>query len=212
MDAMGRDESARLVVQHWSRLVRQPAEPAPRKRAFSPGQVRLGLPDVFILQRHTPDRIKLRLAGTRLTLFLSQDMTGMDLLSHVPPQSLDAEKGFYNALCDYPCGGIKWRMVSTNVDEPFVFRAVYLPLTDACGRVNYLVGSGAMLSLRHFRNLPGNPESGSNDILGNMFVDLGHGIPGPDHASADTVRDVDQLTWDTGLPPQEGIAERYATC
>jgi len=132
------------IAEHWFRI--RAEESSPRRANFRPEELVNVLPDLFIIDRLSPDLMRYRLVGTRLSASFpsdpttrpvgySEDSWGEHILE--PLATHVAETTEPSMMLGYPPAGMG--------DGPAA-AAVGLPLHDEGGRINMILGAGVFSS------------------------------------------------------------------
>ncbi|NVJ97189.1 MAG: PAS domain-containing protein [Alphaproteobacteria bacterium] len=180
LDKFRHSENTTHLVAFWQRLPRPEGELCPRRTDFMSSQINGAIAETFMSEWDGPDTLRVIQAGTVLDRLIGLDMTDKNIFELTPPELVDDEKRYYNALRTRPCAGMITRSMINFAGKPFVYRTIQLPLLDPYGNVKYFVGTGivfegkaleAEFSRRSFRR---------TRLVERHFFDIGAGVPSTD--------------------------------
>ncbi|MBT3532560.1 MAG: PAS domain-containing protein [Rhodospirillaceae bacterium] len=108
-----KSEKSHDFVRHWFSLRGDAL--VPRRQAFDPADVPHLLANISIHEFVAPERIELRLAGTKLVERYGQEITGRNYLDFVPEARREKTYELLSHIIKQPCGMLVRMRTATNV-------------------------------------------------------------------------------------------------
>lgn len=170
-------DATRELVSCWYGLPRAEGAVCPKRSDFSSIQIGAFLAEVFISEWKEDGGLQIIQAGTKLDHLLGQDITGLDIFDVLPPELVEDERAYYQALRDTPCAGMITRRAKNLQGKPFVYRTMQLPLLDPYGKISCFVGTGVALSYENQIAEFGVLNDENVELLERKFFDIGAGLP-----------------------------------
>jgi hypothetical protein len=173
------DEAERLV-ELWRAMPRDIDTLCPDKAHFSPMDMRQHLCSVMLYEKHSNDKIIVRVAGTRMETYLGHDLTGKNIFDVFPPEHMRAYDTYFKELVRNPCAGMVERPIRGSGGHAQLIKSLHLPMTDKTGEIRYLIGVVKSFALpKHFTDYRSAAMTASRNIT-IRYYDIGGGTPGDD--------------------------------
>ena len=176
--SLGQEEPAYRFIRHWRNMQHTSGCLIPPKTLLSPNSIKSILPYVYISEWTDSADLTIRLCGTGLASKFGMDMTGRNVFDFIDTEEVAAQRRFYGAMLDQPCGGAQERLFRNGRKVPFLFVSLHLPLTDGDGKIRYFAGIGraapapvmSVLASQHH-------QTDTSMTLRQTCLDIGAGLP-----------------------------------
>lgn len=177
LETLHHSKATQELVRFWLNLPRPEGQVCPKRSDFSSARINGSLPEVFLSEWYGDDALVVVQSGTILDRLIGLDMTGKNIFDMTPPELVEDERRYYQALRDHPCAGLITRSMINFADKPFIYRTIQLPLLDPFHRVRYFVGTGFLIEGKQLEAEFGNVDFKRAKLVERRFFDIGAGIP-----------------------------------
>lgn len=137
-------KNAQELLRYWQTLNGETT--VPQQRHLKPAEMKNILPSVFVLQRYDAQHFTFRLAGTGYCALFGREFRTQNILALFQ----DHTRKYFGVLLDrvvgVPCAGIAQAQAETLSGETCSLEYLLLPLADADGRVNRILGTANVTS------------------------------------------------------------------
>ena len=136
---MMKHANSRAIVNYWQAL--RGRANAPMQRDLRPADIKTALPQLFVLQRFDADHFVFRLAGTGYCSLFGREFRMQNILSIAQGPQRRYLGLMLDRVLDLPCMGIADVRIETLSGLHAEMEYIFLPLADADGRINRLLGT-----------------------------------------------------------------------
>lgn len=166
------------LLTHWKEG-RRDGEMVTRRSAIKPEALKSILPMVALFDWTPPDQLVYRLQGTMLADRSQHDLTGMNFIDYVGPETAAALRQAMPGIVSQPCACQfeYWSERRSGAKERV--QLLMLPLSNANGDISIIIDYAVILATEGIMEWG---EKGRSNVIGGEFVgwwfhDLGFGVP-----------------------------------
>lgn len=132
-------KNGQLLVSYWQRV--RNGAPAPKQLLLHPAEIKKILPNVFVLQRFDPHHFVFRLAGTGYCAMFGREFRTQNILSLFQGPARRYLGVMLDKVVGLTCIGVAETRAETLSGDHCYLEYVFLPVSDADGRVNRILGT-----------------------------------------------------------------------